>query len=226
MDTRRGLILFAHGSSDPAWGRTLYALAERIAEQGAIVSEFPPGVPPLPAHFPQRNRLISGLSVGVLVVEAAPRSGSLITARLAADFGREVLAIPGSIDSPLARGCHALIRDGARLVESAEDVLSELSPVARTGGTPEPRAFVSAHSDGDACLHEPVADPPDPLLDAVGHDPVAADTLAAHLALPLGEVAARLVVHELAGRLQRLPDGRVVRSPPADRLAIASTRLL
>jgi DNA processing protein len=202
------------------------ALADRIRADGALLSECPLGTGPSAARFPRRNRLIAGLSAGVLVVEAAPRSGSLITARLAADFGREVLAIPGSIDSPLARGCHALIRDGARLVESADDVLSELPATARTGDTREPRLSAPAHATEDPRIAGSLPGPPDPLLDAVGHDPVSADTLAAHLALPSGEVTARLVVLELAGHLQRLPDGRVVRSPPSGRLASASTRLL
>jgi DNA processing protein len=160
------------------------------------------------------------------VVEAAPRSGSLITARQAADFGREVFAIPGSIDSPLARGCHALIRDGACLVESADDVLSGLAPFARLVSTPASLASAGAHSDAGPLRGTPEPESADPVLAAVGHDPVCTDTLAAHLALPPGEVAARLVMLELEGRLERLPDGRVVRTAPSDRLASASTRLL
>ncbi len=124
----------------PASGREL---AARIREQGALVSEFPPGTPPQRSHFPSRNRIISGLSLGVLVIEAGLRSGTLITARLAANQGRDVFALPGSIHNPLAKGCHRLIRDGARLVESVAEILQELAPLAgrlasqaagRTGG--------------------------------------------------------------------------------------------
>lgn len=111
---------------DTVYPRSHARLAEELAAEGALISEWPPGTPALPAHFPRRNRIISGLTLGTLVVEAALRSGSLITARLAAEQGREVFAIPGSIDNPLARGCHALIRQGAKLVESAADILEEL----------------------------------------------------------------------------------------------------
>lgn len=202
------------------------ALADRICADGALLSECPLGLGPSAGQFPRRNRLIAGLSRGVLVVEAAVRSGSLITARQAGDFGRDVFAIPGSIDSPLARGCHALIRDGARLVESADDVLSELPLLEPTHRTQNLPLFASAHSqqNPDPEIASPISH--DPILEALGHDPVSPDTLAAHLSLPPGEVGARLVMLELAGSLQRLPDGRVVRSTPSDRLASAPIRLL
>jgi DNA processing protein len=166
------------------------ALAHRIAEQGAIVSEFPLGTPPLAQNFPQRNRIIAGLAAGTLVVEAALRSGSLITARLATEAGREVFAIPGSIHSPQARGCHALIRQGAKLVETAADVLEELRGVA-----------------------PPVAAPPagpvpaDPVLQALGHDPATLDALIARTGWPAAELAARLLELELDGAVARLPGG-------------------
>jgi DNA processing protein len=119
---------------DRVFPRRHAALAARIAGQGALVSEFPLGTDGLPPHFPRRNRIIAGLSLGTLVVEAGLRSGTLVTARCAAEAGREVFAIPGSIHNPLARGCHRLIRDGAKLVESAQDVLDELAPLARELG--------------------------------------------------------------------------------------------
>jgi len=202
------------------------ALADRICADGAVLSECPLGVGPSAGQFPRRNRLIAGLSRGVLVVEAAVRSGSLITARQAGDFGRDVFAIPGSIDSPLARGCHALLRDGARLVESADDVLSELPSPGPARNASDRASDACAHSQQDDSIESVSPVNPDPILDAVGHDPVLPDTLAAHLSLPSSEVAARLVMLELAGCLRRLPDGRVVRRPPSDRLASAPIGLL
>ncbi len=180
------------------------ALAHEIAQRGAIVSEYPLGTPPLPHNFPRRNRLIAGLARGVLVVEAAVGSGSLITARLATEGGREVFAIPGSIHSPLSRGCHRLIRDGAKLVETAEDVLEEL----RWGATISPDA-----------PHRPAATVTRPLpegesarvLDAIGFDPVDIDTLAVRSGLTLAALYAILLPLELDGHIGRLPGGRFQR---------------
>ena len=166
-------------------------LAHRIAERGVLVSEFAPGTPPLPANFPMRNRIIAGLSRGTLVVEAALQSGSLITARLAAEAGREVFAVPGSIHSPLSRGCHALIRQGAKLVESAEDIVDELQGAG-------------------AAAAEPVAVPAasrDPVLDALGHDPATLDALCARTGWSASELSARLLELELDDQVARLPGG-------------------
>lgn len=166
------------------------ALAHQLVERGLIVSEFALGTPPLPGHFPRRNRLISGLSRGVLVVEAAPDSGSLITARVATEQGREVFAIPGSIHSPLARGCHALIKQGAKLVESAADILDELAWQQRLAPPVLPEA------------------PPDPVLDALDGAPVTLDTLAQRSGLTLDALSAKLLALELDGRIASLPGGR------------------
>lgn len=169
------------------------ALAHRIAEAGVLISEFAPGTPPLPPNFPMRNRIIAGLSRGTLVVEAALQSGSLITARLAAEGGREVFAVPGSIQSPLSRGCHALIRQGAKLVESAQDILEELQGTA-----------VAADGHADA---SPAPSRHDPVLDALGHDPVTLDALCARTGWSTSELSARLLELELEDQVARLPGG-------------------
>ena len=168
------------------------ALARRIARDGLIVGEYTLGTPPLSANFPRRNRLIAGLARGTLVVEAALRSGSLITARMAVEAGREVFAIPGSIHSPQSRGCHALIRQGAKLVETAAHVLEELRLDA-----PVP----AAESDPGA----PRSGRRDAVLDALGHDPVTLDALAARTGWPPSELSAHLLDLELSGEVARLP---------------------
>jgi DNA processing protein len=178
------------------------SLADAIAEGGGVVlSEMPLGSGPRKSGFPRRNRVIAGLSLGVLVVEAALRSGSLITARLAAEAGRDVFAIPGSIHSPLSRGCHLLIKQGARLVECAQDVLSEL-PQFAPGAGPLPR---SGGPPGAA------APDPDPLLSLMGWDPQGIDSLVALGAGDGRNIAARLLELELTGRVDRLADGRYQR---------------
>ena len=177
-------------------------LARDIARRGALVSEFPLGTAPGRALFPQRNRLISGLCLGTLVVEAARRSGSLITARLAAEEGREVFAIPGSIHNPLSRGCHQLIRQGAKLVEAADDILSELAPLAghmlqtvdqSTGSDPSPVEVDAEYVK---------------LLEAIGHDPVNADELVARSGLTIEQVSSMLLILELEGKIEKLSGGR------------------
>jgi len=175
-------------------------LAHRIAAHGCLVSEYALGTPPLAANFPRRNRIISGLAAGVLVVEAAAQSGSLITAQMAAEQGREVFALPGSIHSALAKGCHRLIRDGAQLVETAQEVLQamQVSPLAVL---PAQRAKLP---DSDPA-------PDDDLLAALGAEPVALDELLMRMKVDAGVLGARLLGLELAGLVAQLPGGRVQR---------------
>ena len=183
---------------DRVYPRQHRALAHRIAAHGLIVSEYPLGTPPLAPNFPRRNRIIAGLSAGTLVVEAALPSGSLITARLASEQGKEVFAIPGSIHSPLSRGCHALIRQGAKLVETAQDVLEEL----RWPAPPTTGSAAAALPDDDAPNAQEAA-----LLQALGADPVSLDALQARTGLDTARLQARLLELELAGRVGRLPGG-------------------
>ncbi|QTD45621.1 DNA-processing protein DprA [Ottowia testudinis] len=186
---------------DRVYPRQHRELAHRIAARGLIVSEYPIGTPPLAHNFPRRNRLIAGLAQGTLVVEAALQSGSLITARLAGEQGKEVFAIPGSIHSPQSRGCHALIRQGAKLVETAEDVLEELR---------WPGAVVAARHAAAAADPAPESSPSDPghaLLQALGADPVGLDALLARTGLDTPTLQARLLALELDGRVGRLPGG-------------------
>jgi DNA processing protein len=168
-----------------------------------LVSEYPPGSPPAKANFPRRNRIISGLALGTLVVEAARHSGSLITARLAAEQGREVFAIPGSIDNPLARGCHALIRSGAKLVESADDILSEL----KFNHTKQFVTNASAPSHRLATLDKDYKI----LLDALGFAPASLDMLVERTGLPSESVASMLLFLELEDVVGLQSGGRYVR---------------
>jgi DNA processing protein len=185
------------------------ALARRIAAQGVIVSEYPLGTPPLAENFPRRNRLIAGLSCATLVVEAAPQSGSLITARLAVELGKEVLAIPGSIHNPQSRGCHVLIRQGAKLVESAQDVLEELPAWAGVAaGTTDAVAETEANT---ADAEVPPSQPEDALRAALGADPVSLDALQARTGWPTPQLQARLMALELEGEVARLPGGLLQR---------------
>jgi len=193
--TGEGSTLAVLGTGvDVTYPRQNAPLAARIAESGLLLSEFALGSAGAAHHFPRRNRLISGLAQGCLVVEAALASGSLITARAAAEQGREVFAIPGSIHSPLAKGCHALIKQGAKLVESAEDVLAELTAFRRTA-TASTRA------------PSPVQAGEDPLLAHMGFDPVDVDSICARSGLTVERVCADLLRLELGGRVAALPGG-------------------
>lgn len=180
-------------------------LAHRIAEHGALVSEYPLGSPPLRQHFPERNRLISGLSLGTLVVEAARQSGSLISARLAAEQGREVFAIPGSIHNALSRGCHLLIRQGAKLVETADDIVSELAPLV--GHVMQNANAADVPHSGQCPLAERDADYK-VLLSALGHDPATADELARQSGLTIDQVSSMLLILELEGEIEALNGGQ------------------
>jgi DNA processing protein len=189
---------------DLAYPRSNADLRRRIVESGAVVSEFPPGTEARPGHFPSRNRLLAGLTLGTVVIEAAERSGALITARLAAEAGREVFALPGSIHNPMARGCHRLIRDGAALVERAQEVIDGLAPLAgelaqalqqRLAGEPgRPRSGAAAG---------PTTPDPDyqSLWKALGHDPTGMDALVARTRLTAAELSSMLLVMELDGRV-------------------------
>lgn len=167
-------------------------LGHAIVEQGAIVSEFPPGTPPIASNFPRRNRIISGMSLGTLVIEAALKSGSLITARLAAEQGREVFAIPGSIHNPLAKGCHALIQQGAKLTMAASDILEELGPLA---------SFALQHERQPASqdLSPQTTSSQHPLLENMGFEPISIDELVERSGLTAETVSAMLLTMELQG---------------------------
>jgi len=180
-------------------------LAQQIAARGALCTEFPLGTQPRRENFPQRNRLISGLCMGTLVVEAARRSGSLISARLAGEQGREIFAIPGSIHNPMARGCHQLIRQGAKLVESADDIVSELGSLVNhmlqtTDAKESPRAK-QFNKDGDYQI----------LLDALGFDPATTDELAKTSGLTIDQVSSMLLILELEGEIEAQNGGRYSR---------------
>ena len=177
-------------------------LAHEIAARGALVSEFPLGTHPHKSLFPQRNRLISGISLGTLVIEAARRSGSLITARYAGEQGREVFALPGSIHNPLARGCHQLIKQGAKLVETADDIVAELAPLAthvlqNTLESTTNEAPVEAH-DGEY----------QQLRKHLSYDPIGVDELAQNSGLTIDQVSSMLLILELEGEIESLSGGR------------------
>ncbi|TAL82934.1 MAG: DNA-protecting protein DprA [Rhodanobacter sp.] len=212
---------------DRVYPRKHHALSTRIAERGALVSEFPPGTGARADHFPRRNRIIAGLSLGTLVVEAGLRSGSLITARLAAEQGREVFALPGSIHNPLARGCHRLIRDGARLVETAAEIVESLAPPARMLGTElAARLHAEAPPDTPKTSTEGLPKTPDGgssgqfqdteyqrLWCELGHEPATMDELLQRTGQSAAALSSMLLMLELERRIESLPGNRYQRLP-------------
>ena len=194
---------------DRIYPRSNADVARELVDTGTVVTERAPGTPPLPGNFPRRNRLISGLSLGVLVVEASLRSGSLITARFAADEGREVFAVPGSVDSPLSRGCHSLIRDGAKLVESVADVLDEFGHLVTL---PVPGVDMHSVGDGSRGTAGNLGTLERSVLDSVGHDPVTLDQLVGYTGMTADRLASTLLALEIDGWLDMLPGNRYVRT--------------
>jgi DNA processing protein len=216
---RTGLTVAVIGTGiDRCYPESHQRIAQRVAEHGAVVSELPIGAPPLAQHFPLRNRLIAGLARGVLVVQAARRSGSLITARLALEYGREVMAIPGSVHTPLHKGCHQLIREGALLIESAADVLEALNGPAQAllagfdAAAPQGLgAATGAGIEADARAG-PAADAADErLLASLGWSPIPIDAIDDGVETDPADRSMRLLELELCGRLIRLADGRLQR---------------
>jgi DNA processing protein len=203
-----GTIAVLGGGLDEIFPREHAALAGEIANRGVLVSEYGPDVEPQKLFFPQRNRIIAGLSLGTLVVEATRRSGSLITAGLALDYGREVFAIPGSIHNPLARGCHYLIRQGAKLVEEAADILVELKPHLDAEGIE-----LAPPQEADATDATPTTSDPsyEKLLNELGFAPTPIAELSARTSLTTAEVSSMLLLLELEGLVEALPGGRYSR---------------
>jgi DNA processing protein len=215
LDGRGGTVAVIGTGADIVYPAGHRALAHALAARGAIVSEWPLGTPARREHFPQRNRLIAALARGVLIVEAALRSGSLITARLANEMGREVFAVPGSIHAPLSRGCHQLIKEGAKLTETPEDIFEEL------GIAPAPASAPNAPASASAASVTVPACPLDPphvdvcaarVLDALGHAPATLEVLAARTDMPSAALQGKLLELELAGHISALPGGRFART--------------
>lgn len=206
LDAGAGTVAVCGTGLDRLYPSANRTLGERIVDEGLMVSEFPPGTPPRAENFPRRNRIVSGLSLGALVVEAAHRSGSLITARLASEQGREVFAIPGSIHNPLARGCHRLIRDGAKLVENARDVLEELGPLIGVAASTMEQAAMQT-------THEEAANDPEytALLENVDFNPTPVDVIVARTGMSSDVVSSMLLILELQGKVEALSGGRYAR---------------
>ena len=201
---------------DQVYPSSSSAVADRIRQHGAMVSELPLGSPPRPQHFPSRNRIISGLSLAVLVIEAGLNSGTLITARKAAEQGREVFALPGSLNNPMAKGCHRLIREGARLVETTADIMQELGPVAAELQM-EIRQRLDLHDDAPPKPARPVnnllADSEyRRLWEVLGFDPKPVDVMIEQTGLSAREVSSMLLMMELKGMVKKHGSGRYVRA--------------
>jgi DNA processing protein len=217
LDAGQPTVAVIGTGPDRVYPRKHHALARRIAAQGAIVSEYPPGTPALVHHFPQRNRIIAGLSLGVVVIEAGRRSGSLITARQAGEQGREVFALPGSIHNPLAEGCHALIGEGARLVQKPDEVLATLAPAALELGA-ELRARLE-RDEGKIGVGRRKTGPFDwrqdeeyrRLLDVMGYDPASLDALVDATGIAPGALSSMLLILELEGEIATLSGNRYQR---------------
>ncbi len=190
---------------DHRYPKSNRSLANEIVQNGALVTEFPIGTPPLAENFPRRNRIISGMSLGVLVTEAALRSGSLITARSALEQGREVFAIPGSIHNPLARGCHSLLRDGAKLVENTKDIIDELGALSSAFPPNEPPTTLPLFS-------KPLAPNEQKVLSSLGFDPSSIDTLVERTELTVEELSAILLILELHNYVKTTPGGHYARN--------------
>lgn len=217
LDAGQPTIAVIGTGPDRVYPRKHHSLARRIAACGAIVSEYSPGTAVLPAHFPQRNRIIAGLSLGVVVIEAGLRSGSLITARVAGEQGRDVFALPGSIHNPLAEGCHSLIAEGARLVQRPDEVLAALAPAAMELGA-QLRERLAADEGGST----PARSKRGPfdwredeeyrrLLDVMGYDPASLDALVGTTGLAAGPLSSMLLMLELEGEVASLPGNRYQR---------------
>jgi DNA processing protein len=215
----RGIDAAAHRGALAAGGRTLAVLgsgvlnlyppehaelADEIVAHGAVISEVPPRSPPIGGAFPQRNRIISGLSLGVLVVEASSNSGALITARHAMEQGREVFAVPGRIDSRQSHGCHRLIRDGAKLVETVDDVLEELGPLVAPATSAEGQAV---HHPAELLLN----DIEQKILAAIGSEPITIDAVLEDCSLPTPQVLATISVLEMRHLVRRLSGNMIMR---------------
>ena len=200
-----GTIAVLGSGPDQLYSGSEEDLAAEIIADGLIVSEYPPGTPTHRCHFPQRNRIIAGMTTGTLVVEAARRSSSLITARLAGEYGRESFAIPGSIHNPMTKGCHRLIRDGAKLVEDAADVLVELAPLLQIALDTDELCLQSTEENSHALTNEPGYEK---LLAALRLDPCGINVLAARTELTAAELSSMLLLLEMEGLVEALPGGR------------------